>query len=379
MISIKPKLLIVGSFTTEAHKEQGGINGQCRLLVTTLDSHINLLLLDSTPPYLPPPPLAMRFSAAVGRFCRLAYIIHSGRPDAAFIYSSGGASFLEKSAMVLLLRLFNVPVVLSIVAGVFMSQVERSRLFSRVASVLLKGPNRILCQGHSWVQFFAQTLRVDPGKLFVIPNWIALDRIDHGPRPARTGPFRVLFVGHVKRSKGVFELIEALASPALSEVTADIVGDGEATEEVRARIASSGFGLAQRINLHGWRKSAELRSYFDRSDVLILPSYAEGFPNVVLEAMASGLPVIVTPVGSVPDVIVDGVNGRIIPVRDSQAIAIAIAALANDPAASRRMGENNRQIALTHGVERAANKLLEELVIICPTFAQTLEERIAPG
>jgi glycosyltransferase involved in cell wall biosynthesis len=366
----KPKLLFVGSFVI-GHREQGGQHAQCMQLVESpLREQCAFLLLDSTPPYLPPPPAPIRTWLAARRLARLVRILPTWRPDAMLIFSSGGLSFLEKGMMALLARGWRVPVIWSVRAGVFQTQVEKGRLFRVVARRLLRAPRRILCQGESWAEFYRMRLGIPEAALFVLPNWIGPNRfsgIQTEARLSRPG-LRVLFVGHVKLTKGVYELAKALLdTPELADVDAEFVGDGEDRQALVDLVRK--HGAEHRVRLVGWRTGEDLAAHYGGADVFVLPSHAEGFPNVLLEAMAAGLPVISTAVGGIPDVIKHGTNGLLVPVGDVGALATAIATLQSDPVARERMGKVNREAVTNHSVERAASRLWDELTSISPAFA----------
>jgi len=80
-----------------------------------------------------------------------------------------------------------------------------------------------------------------------------------------------------------------------------------------------------------------------KADIFALPSFGEGFPNALVEAMALGLPSVVTPVGAVPEIIQDGINGRLIPVGDAQALVARIGELAGNSASRADMGRHAQQ------------------------------------
>ncbi|WP_437291410.1 glycosyltransferase family 4 protein [Sorangium sp. So ce406] len=143
----------------------------------------------------------------------------------------------------------------------------------------------------------------------------------------------VTFVGHVSREKGIHELLrafEALGGDGGAEpVHLVVVGDGPARGAVeqasarreRARRASDGRG---RIIAAGARPLADVARYLAATDLLALPSWAEGTPNVVLEALAAARPVVATSVGGIPDVVESGRTGLLVPPRDAGALGRAI-------------------------------------------------------
>jgi len=182
-----------------------------------------------------------------------------------------------------------------------------------------------------------------------------------------TDGFRVAWAGRMAPDKGVIDLLRAV-----ERLTADghaihltLIGDGPARPEVEAVIATS--GLADRIESVGFvgdRASymAALRS----ADLFVLPSHAEGMPKVIVEAMAAGLPVIATAVGTVPALLADGRLGRIVPVGDPAALAATIADLQAHPEARARLRDAGLAFAADHTLEAQATRLLGWLAIRFP-------------
>jgi glycosyltransferase involved in cell wall biosynthesis len=164
-------------------------------------------------------------------------------------------------------------------------------------------------------------------------------------RGDRSGPVRILFVGWLKPYKGVLELIEATGR--LEGVELVLLGrfvDG-AENEIRA--AMSAAGLDGRVQLPGEVPLEEVWKHYEAADIFCLPSWTEGFPNTLVEAMMSGLPVVATPVGAIPEVLVDGETGTLTPVRDAAALETALRVLVADSALRHRMGDAGRARALS--------------------------------
>lgn len=156
-----------------------------------------------------------------------------------------------------------------------------------------------------------------------------------------------VFVGRVVRDKGINELAEAFnrLSSEFSNVRLHIVGAYEdsldpISEEARQIIDSN-----DRIITHG--SQPDVRPFLAASNVFVLPSYREGFPNVVLEAGAMGLPVIVSDVNGAPDAITDGVNGRLIPKANTEALYKAMRQLHTDTTLRHQMASKAREMIAT--------------------------------
>ncbi len=166
------------------------------------------------------------------------------------------------------------------------------------------------------------------------------------PRPRRVpgAPARLLYVGRIAPEKGVEVLLDAFArihaAPPGSPPHLTIAGydyrGGVYGEEFRRRVEASPLGAAVTFAGHVPYGRA-LFDLYDAHDVLVLPSFTEGFPQVVLEAMARGLPVVATSVGGVPRVLRDGINGRLVAPGDADALAGAVTSLLRDDSASARL------------------------------------------
>jgi len=177
----------------------------------------------------------------------------------------------------------------------------------------------------------------------VVPNVTGGLRRAGGPEGrAETAPY-LLFVGRLRIRKGVEVLLEALArlDPGLRPALR-IAGDGEHRAALEA--AARGLDLAPPAVEFLGRCSAErVRWLLAGARALVVPSLYEGMPLVVLEAMDAGIPVIASAVSGIPEVVVDGETGWLVPAEDPPALAGAVAEAAGDPAAARRRGEAGRR------------------------------------
>jgi len=158
-----------------------------------------------------------------------------------------------------------------------------------------------------------------------------------------TSPVRMLFLGQVNEAKGVFDLIGAIAIVAKKRrdrLHVTIAGHGDLTP---AKALVDQLGIAANVTFPGWVGPEQRDAYLAQSDVFLLPSYFEGLPMSLLEAMSWGLPSIATSVGGIPDVLDDDVEGLLIEPGDIGALAAAILRMIDDPAICQRLGRAARR------------------------------------
>ena len=192
---------------------------------------------------------------------------------------------------------------------------------------------------------------IDAAKLRVIPNAVDLARFARTRRRRkRGGSFDVLFVGRLDRQKGVDVLLRALSVLKVGRtVRVQLVGDGPQREAL--------MRLADELRLTDVTfagRSDRIPELLGEADVLVLPSRWEGLPNVVLEALAAGCPVIGTDVVGTRDLITDGVNGLLVPSDDPQALARAMTTLAADADLGERLAVCGRDTARRHAIPTMA-------------------------
>jgi glycosyltransferase involved in cell wall biosynthesis len=152
---------------------------------------------------------------------------------------------------------------------------------------------------------------------------------------------RLVCVGRLCEQKGQLLLVQAAAKIAAEGLPFELVlaGDGEMRADIEQAIAAS--GLQQRVRITGWISSDQVRNELIAARALVLPSFAEGLPVVIMEAMALGRPVISTYIAGIPELVRDGVDGWLVPAGDVDAVADAMRkCLSAAPETLARMGRD---------------------------------------
>lgn len=176
------------------------------------------------------------------------------------------------------------------------------------------------------------------------------------PQPLLDGPRRLVAIGRLVEQKGQLALVQAMARTR-EEVQLTLVGDGEMRPQIEAEIAR--HGLEPRVTLTGWADEARVKEELDRAHALVMPSFAEGLPMVIMEAMAAARPVIATYIAGTPELVQDGKTGWLVPAGDVESLARAIDRVARTPLAKlEEMGTAGRARVLErHNVRTEAAKL----------------------
>lgn len=203
---------------------------------------------------------------------------------------------------------------------------------------------------------------LDPAKAVVIRPAVDLVRFAPGEPAPGPGPLQLVSVGRLIWRKGYeFAL---LAVRRLVDAGTDVVYEivGEEADGAATRHAVHDLGLVDRVTITPPQPRDEVARRLRAADALLLPSLSEGIANAVLEAMACARPVVVTDCGGMTEVVTDGVEGFVVPVRDPTALADATARLRADPAAADAMGRAGRARVEAHHDLRDQVRAFAELL-----------------
>ena len=195
-----------------------------------------------------------------------------------------------------------------------------------------------------------QLRRWAPQKTIIsFPAWTDIDSfLRCAANPVNASPNLILFVGMVTPLKGIHYLIDAfsLIAAEFPQSRLLIIGKEDNVayaDDLRHQI--NNLGLQNRVRFIGHQSQAELAFRMSEAAVLVLPSVSEGLGRVIIEAMATGTPVIGSRVGGIPELIKDGVNGFLIAPGDEQALAEKLRWIFNNPDQTREMGRSARTCA----------------------------------
>jgi len=268
----------------------------------------------------------------------LVFVVPADRPDAAIAFFSipcGPVALAAKA-------LFRLPYVISLrggdVPGLTPEVSRMHRFLGPLRRAVLKHAIAIVANADGLRKLAEAS---DPFRVSVIPNGVDTDFFHPMPEPAKPGtdPFRIIFTGRFQAQKNLTLLLEQCA--ALREHSAvpfelHLVGDGPLRTQLQKQ--ADRLGLSQRIVWHGWTPREQLRGIYQQSDCFVNPSFYEGMPNAVLEAMACGKPVIASWVAGNDAVVQHGITGFLFPLDEPTSLRQSLRTLIDNPARAYEMG-----------------------------------------
>lgn len=260
---------------------------------------------------------------------RLARLFHKERP--AVVHTHDGRSLLYAAAAA---RLARVPVLIHTCHGLIPRGTKRQEAMVALASRMV---DRWVCVSED-VKIQSRALGVRDKQMCTILNGIDLTRFAYsGPTP--DGP--IVTVSRLSPAKDLSTLVKAaeLASKQAPDISVEAAGGGPCLADLK-RLAEE-LKVAERVRFLG--EVHNVPAVLARASMFVLPSLAEGLPLTVLEAMARGLPVIATRVGGMPELVIDGHTGLLVPTGDPVVLANAILTLWRDPARRISMGRAGRE------------------------------------
>lgn len=201
---------------------------------------------------------------------------------------------------------------------------------------------------------------IDADKVVVAPMGVNTEIFCPSPLVERSG---LLFVGRLVEGKGVHHLLDAVASMVQHkpDITLQVVGDGPARKELEARVRK--LGIASKVNFLGARSPSDVPAFFQKAEVLVMPSLQEGLGLVAAEALSCLCPVVAFDIPGVRDIVIHGKTGLLATKSDSQALAKAVTELLETPGLSTQLASAGREHVLANYSWPAVARRYHELLI----------------
>ena len=246
-----------------------------------------------------------------------------------------------------LARLLGIPVVVHHHGAEFLNVMDKAGALARWWSgSLVRAADCNIVLGRPWRDYLIERMGVPSDRVVLLYNAVA-DRFGAEEAASRAADgaagVRVLMLANLSERKGVSQLLEAIAA-IHSEgrpIDAALVGGGEVE---RFRGEAAGLGIGAICDLPGWVGAGEIPARLRAADVLVLPSFNEGLPMAIIEAMSAGVPVIATAVGSIPEVLTSGENCLLVEPGNAGAVRAAILRICDDAETYRRLSTAARTV-----------------------------------
>lgn len=341
---MKPKILMVGP----GQGKPGGILALTDALVPVLAQDVDLLYFPTVQRYANSEMGQLSWCnlrLALNQYARFARDLIRFRPDLVHIHTSQGLGWLKDTFYVALSRLYGRRLILHIHAAEYDALVtRRSRLLAAYTRFMMNRAAAVIAVSTEWKKALSRLVPAE--RIYPFRPCLAVDI--YAPPQTRPGlPINALFLGTIGDRKGAFDLIEAMQFiPERTPLRLWLAGGGEKEgdlEKARRKIAE--LGLEDRCKLIGIVQGQAKTDLLQQSHIFVLPSYNEGLPFAIIEAMAAGLAIVATPVGGIPEVVRDDQNGLLVTPGDTTALAASLVQLTADSALRQQMGQQNRRTA----------------------------------
>lgn len=274
---------------------------------------------------------------------RYLIMLLKDKPDMIFLLTSSYLDFLDNSVYVNLAKLLRKRLILRIGGGGFEYFYQNSgRMMKNYIRRVIRKTDKLICQSEYWKDYFAGSDFKEESDIHIIPNLIDCSVWpvhEYSTSGDSSGAIDLLFMpGYQADIKGYDDLMPVFRDLASAcNIRLTIVGLHHNIEETYSTLLSAG-----RIEVIPEADIARKHQLYEKSDIYVLPSYMEGFPNTLLEAMASGLPVVTTNIPAIKEIMTDRENAILIEPGNRAQLKNALSELIISPLLREEMGKNNR-------------------------------------
>lgn len=281
----------------------------------------------------------VKIFTALKAWVRVAVLLRKLDAPLVHVQTASRGSFWRKAVVCLMARAARRPYIVHLHGGGFSRfyESETGPLGRRLIRSTLAHAALVIALSEEWRE---RLLKICPtARVEVLHNAVAI------PGEARAQPRAqqptLLFLGHLLPDKGVYDLVKAFARVSQQVPAARLVLGGVGEVDAVSALANQ-LGVRERLEVPGWLGPQEKNAALAAGTLFLLPSYHEGMPMALLEAMSWGLPVIATPVGGIPQIVTHEVNGLLVAPGDVAALAAAITRLLHDRGLRERLGNAAR-------------------------------------
>jgi glycosyltransferase involved in cell wall biosynthesis len=317
--------------------QQGGISNYEKLFLEYAPSEVNIRHIityeDGT--------IAIKLIIFLKAICNFLWVLTTQEVDIVQCEISQRGSILRQVIIVLLAWAFRKPIILHAHGSQFhLFYAGLANSIQKLVNWVFGKCQRLIVLSESWKSFYMENLGLKPEQVLVFYNPVKIPA--EVPHRSVSGKVNLLFLGRIGERKGAFDLIKAFSLlPTEYQTRASLImaGDGD-IEQAQSLVTT--LKLEEYIKLPGWIGSDKRDILLTEADVFLLPSYNEGLPLAMLEAMAWELPVVVTPVGGIPEIVTNSENGLIVNPGNVEQLSDAVKSLIGNEALRLSLGSKAR-------------------------------------
>lgn len=260
------------------------------------------------------------------------------------VHSSSGPSFYRKAIIFFIGILSNKITIFHLHASHFIDYFIHGRNFlvKRIFGFVVRKAHTVVVLSESWEKAIRKNYK--PHRVHVIRNPISVKVTTEFTPPERTNK-DILFLGFFIKSKGVYELIKAMVNVIKACKDAQLLLCGKGEEEDGLRKLIKALDLQDNVKIVGWVEQEEKAKLLKLARVFVLPSYKEGMPIALLEALAFGVPVVATKVGAIPEILKDGYSGLLVEPGDINNLSDKLILLLENLELNCRLRQNSIELA----------------------------------
>ncbi|BDI19620.1 polysaccharide biosynthesis protein [Nostoc cf. commune SO-36] len=317
--------------------QQGGISNYEKLFLEYAPSEVNIRHIityeDGT--------TAIKIIIFLKAICKFLWVLASEEVDIVQLQISQHGSVLRQGIMALLAWIFSKPIILHAHGSQFhLFYAGLPNWIKKLVNWIFCKCQRLIVLSESWKSFYIENLGLKPEQVVVFYNPVKIPA--EVPHRSVSKKVNLLFLGRIGQRKGAFDLIKAfsiLPTEYKTRSSMIMAGDGD-IEQARNLVTT--LNLEDYIKLPGWIGSDDRDILLTEADVFVLPSYNEGLPLSMLEAMAWELAVVVTPVGGIPEIVTQSENGLIVNPGNVEELADTVKSLIENEALRLSLGTKAR-------------------------------------
>jgi len=295
-----------------------------------------------------------------GYFVFLKVLI-TNRPDLVHIHSSFGPSFMRKLPFIYMAAMFNIPII-NHIHGADFDQFYVNAIYKKkklIENVYGKC-DKLIALSDEWRMRLSKIVSSD--KIEVIENYSVVNNQIIESRKNRNVNDTVLFLGEIGKRKGCYDIpdVVEIVSRSIPNVRFVIAGSGSEIDVKSIKDSLQQKKIFKNVEFPGWIRNEVKEKYLQEADVFFLPSYNEGMPMSILDAMGCSLPIVSTNVGGIPKIVKNNINGFCCEAGDVKAFSDAIILLLSDSDLNKKMSAGSLEIVMQkYSFEYHMKRLIE--------------------